>query len=441
MVGVYEFFDWLNNSLLALPSVILFFATSIILTYQTGFAQIRAFPRFLKLIYSGVKEQHSHKGETINPFHALFTAMATTIGMGNVVSPSLAIMVGGPGALFWLLFYMFFGSVTKYTEVAFALDTRQYLKDGFVMGGPIQYLKSVSKWLANWYGYIIVIVVMSWSGGQANTLANIMALEGYPHVLTGIFLAGFVLLAISGGAKRVGLIASKLVPIMFVLYVSFALMILLQNPAALMNAIRQVFQNAFTPAAAVGGFFGATVLQAIREGMFRGIFITEAGLGTSSIPHALADTKVPTDQAALAMGSILADACLSALSGLLVLITGIWSLGSFRSTLVYEVFKLHAPGFGQYILLLSVTLFVLTTVMGNSLNGMQSFGIIVKDNQKYMRLYLAATLGTIILGSLTPMKLLWDIMDTLLIMVAVPNMIGLIILSIKRPEVLRIKKG
>ncbi|EKD48797.1 MAG: Sodium/alanine symporter [uncultured bacterium] len=173
--------------------------------------------------------------------------------------------------------------------------------------------------------------------------------------------------------------------------------------------------------------------------MFRGIFITEAGLGTSSIPHSLADTKKPTDQAVLAMGSTIADAFLSALSGLLVLTTGIWSLGAFRSTLVYEVFKLQAPGIGQYVLLFSVTLFILTTVMGNSLNGMQSFGILVKDNTVLMNCYMAFTIVMIFAGALVPMKLLWEIMDTLVMFVAIPNLIGIILLSYKYPEALRLK--
>ncbi len=439
MIAIYSFFDWLNNQVLAFPSIILFFGVSIFLTFKTGFVQFRAFPRFLKLIFTGVKEAKQSKGKTINPFHALFAAMATTIGMGNVVSPSLAIMIGGPGALFWLIFYMFFGSVTKYTEVAFALDTRKYLEDGFVLGGPIQYLKSVGMWLSNWYGYLIIFVILSWSSGQANTLANIMALEGVPHWIVGLVLASFVVLALSGGAKRVGAFASRLVPIMFVLYVTFALSILLRNPAALLSAFRLMFYNAFNPAAAVGGFLGASVLRAVREGMFRGIFITESGLGTSSIAHSLADTKNPTDQATLAMGSVLADIFLSALSGLLVLVTGIWSLGAFRSTLIYEVFKLQAPGMGQYVLLFSVTLFVLTTVMGNTLNGMQSFGILVKDNRVMMNMYMAFTVCMIFSGALVPMKLLWDIIDTLVMFVAIPNLIGIVLLAYKKPEVLRLK--
>ncbi len=440
MITVYDFFDWLNNHVLDFPAVIFFFGVGIVLTIKTGFVQIRAWPRFFKLITQGVSgTKGEEKKETINPFHALFTAMATTIGMGNVVTPSLAIMIGGPGALFWLIFYMFFGAVTKYSEVTFALATRESLPDGFILGGPIQYLKSVSSFLSNWYGYLIIVVIVSWSGGQANTLANILALEGVPHWVVGLSLATFVLIVLAGGAKRVGDFASKLVPIMFVLYVIFSLSILVRNPLASYRAIKLVFSCAFTSSAAVGGFFGATMFRAIREGIFRGVFITEAGLGTSSIPHALADTKNPTDQGVLAMGSMLADAFLSCLSGLLVLITGIWSIGAFRSTLVYEVFKLNAPGIGQYILLLSVSLFVLTTVVGNSFNGVRCFGTLVKDNKMLVRFYMAFSVAFIFVGALIPMKLLWMIMDTLVMIVAIPNLVGLLILAFKKGELLKLR--
>ncbi len=439
MLSVNDFFSWLNNNVLDYPAVILFFGTSIILTFKTGFVQLRGWPRFFRLITKGVTESKDDKKGTLNPFHALFAAMATTMGMGNVVTPSLAIMVGGPGALFWLLFYMFFGSVTKYAEVSFALETRKVLPDGFIKGGPIQYLRSVNRFFANWYGYLIIIMLVSWSGAQANTLANIFAIEGVPHWIVGLALSLFVLVALSGGARRVGEISSKLVPIMFVLYVIFSLSILARNPGAMMMAIKQMFQAAFTPAAAVGGFFGASIFRAIREGLFRGIFICEAGIGTSAIPHALADTKIPSDQGVLAMGSVAADALLSLLSGLLVLMTGIWQIGTFRSTLLYEVFKLNAPGIGQYILLISVSLFVLTTAMGNSFNGVQCFGILVNDNKILMRAYMLFVVGFIFFGAMMPMRLLWTIMDTIVMLVAVPNLIGLLILAFRRGEVLKLR--
>lgn len=433
-----EFIYWLNNDILAFPSTLFFFGVSLILTIKTGVAQIRTLPRFIRLITQGVATKKDSAG-TISSFHALFTAMATTIGTGNVVSPSLAIMIGGPGALFWLVFYMLFSSVIKFAEVTFALETRKKLANGFIVGGPIQYLRSVNNFLAQWYGYLIIIVLISWSSAQSNTLANIMALEGVPHWIVGISLAVFTLIALSGGAQRIGDIASKLVPIMFVFYVVFALSILVQYPAELFNAIKQVLHHAFTPAAAVGGFLGSTLFQAMREGIFQGIFITESGMGTSSIPHALADTKNPTDQGILAMGSVLADTFLVLLSGFLVLITDIWTVGIFRSTLTYEVFKLNAPGIGQYVLLFSIILFVLTTVMGNSFNGMRCFGILTNDNKKLMQFYMAGTALLIFMGSLSPMRLLWSIIDTLIILAALPNLIGVLILSFKKADVLRIK--
>jgi AGCS family alanine or glycine:cation symporter len=230
-----------------------------------------------------------------------------------------------------------------------------------------------------------------------------------------------------------------MVPVMFVLYVIFALSILLRDPFALLDVIKQVFNHAFTPAAAAGGFMGATLFQAIREGIFQGIFITEAGMGTSSIPHALADTKNPTDQGILAMGSVLADAFLVMLSGVLVLITGMWNIGVFRSTLTYEVFKLNAPGIGQYVLLFSIVLFVLTTVMGNSFNGLRCFGILANDNKQLMRLYVLTTIAVIFIGSLSPMRLLWNIIDTLIILAALPNLIGILVLSFTRADVLRVR--
>lgn len=436
---IHDFFDRLNNDILAFPSMIFFFSVSLILTIKTRFVQIWAFPRFVRLITHGVATSKKDSTGTISSLHALFTAMATTIGMGNVVSPSLAIMIGGPGALFWLIFYMLFGSVTKFAEVSFALATRKRLPNGFILGGPIQYLRSVSNILANWYGYIIIIVLISWSSTQANTLANILALEGIPHWMVGAALALFTLVVLSGGAQRIGDLASKMVPIMFVLYVVFALSILLRYPSALVEAIKQVFHHAFTPSAAMGGFLGASLFQAMREGIFRGIFITEAGIGTSSIPHALADTKNPTDQGILAMGSVIADAFLALLSGLLALITGIWTVGIFRSTLTYEVFKINAPGIGQYVLLFSIILFVLTTVMGNSFNGLRCFGILTNDNKRLMRLYMVCTVIFIFIGSMSPMRLLWNIIDTLLILVALPNLMGILILSFKRSDVLIVK--
>lgn len=255
------FFNWLNNTILALPTTILFAVTAVFLTLKTGFIQIRAFPAFIKMLINGIEGSGNQKGvskneNTINPFHALFASMATTIGMGNVVGPSVAIIAGGPGALFWLLLYIFFGSVTKLTEVAYALATRSKSRDGQVSGGPIEYLKTVNPLLAKWYGCVIIFLFAIWSSLQSNTLANIAAQEGIPHAVIGFVLALFAYLALQGGARRVGALASGLVPLMFIMYVSFALFILCKDPYALMQAIKLIYTSVITPQAALGGLFG-----------------------------------------------------------------------------------------------------------------------------------------------------------------------------------------
>jgi AGCS family alanine or glycine:cation symporter len=237
----------------------------------------------------------------------------------------------------------------------------------------MEYLKVVSKPLALWYTSVIVLLFMSWSSVQSNTLAYIFAKEHVPHWVIGLFLALLVSIVLHGGAQRVAQVATKLVPIMFVLYISFAFLILVQNPLAIKDAFYLIMMNIFSPAAAKGAFLGASVMQAMRYGIYRGILITEAGVGTSSIPHAIADTKNPLDQAILAMCSTIADATLSFLSGLLVLVTGVWATGSWRTTLIYEVFVQYSPCFGRFVLLFAVFLFVITTIIGNSFNGVQSF--------------------------------------------------------------------
>ena len=284
----------------------------------------------------------------------------------------------------------------------------------------------------------MIFLFMSWSSLQANTLASVFSLEGVEPYYVGIVLACIMLFVISGGARRVGDVASALVPLMFVLYVLFSASILIINGGMIKQAIALVFSSAFTGAAAVGGFAGATILSAMREGIYRSIFITEAGLGTSSIPHAIADTKRPTDQGLLALFSMMSDALLVTLSGLIVLLTGVWHIGIFRSTLIYEAFKMHSPQLGKFVLLISITLFVVTTVIGNTFNGTQSFSALFRRSL-WLRWYIRFTALGIVAGALLPVQSMWNIMDVLLTLVAIPNIIGLLILSFTHASVLRIK--
>ncbi len=428
---------WVNETL-AIPSLVVFLGSGIILTLKTRFVQIRAFPRLVTLLKKGVKHHHEVKNEkTINPFQAVFAAMATTIGMGNIVGPSIAIMTGGPGALFWLIAYSFFGSVTKFTEVLFAVNMRTRLQDGTIIGGPTQYLKAVSGFLARWYAALTLFMFAGWSGMQANTLASIFSMESMPRVATGSALAIFTFIVLIGGIKRIGSLASKLVPLMFVLYVGFALSILLSDIPALFGAIALVFKSAFTYQAAAGGFLGATLLSAMRVGIHRNMHITEAGLGSSSIAHSMTDADKAPDQAILAMFSIICDTTIAFLSGLLVLATGVWlTTTTFSNTLMYEVFKNYSSGLGKWVLFTSITLFVVTTVIGNSFNASQSYASFFKE--RGMKWFYAFLCLIIFGGALMKVQLIWEMMDIIQVLVAIPHIIGLLILAFRYDKILRV---
>jgi AGCS family alanine or glycine:cation symporter len=421
------------------PFAILFFAVAVILTIKFGFLQFRVLPRFFQLISGGVKERHKRDASKISSFQALFTAMAGTIGMGNIVGPSVAIYFGGPGALFWLLLYIFFGSMTKLTEVVLGLHTRERLPDGHIVGGPMQYLKKVHPFLGYWYMSIVTFLFMVWSGVQSNTLGQIFAMDGIPSWTVGIGLALLVYLVVQGGIHRIGVVASKLVPLMFVLYVSFALLILFQDIPALCNAFWLIGTHIFKPAASIGAFTGASIMTAMKWGVYRSIHITEAGLGSSSIAHSMSDTNHPLDQGILAMVSMLADATLSMLSGLLVLVTGIWMQGIFRPTLVYEAFKMSSPLWGGIVLVISVSLFVITTVIGNTFNGMQAFASLTRD--RYINWYLGATLLIMVCGSIMEPRAAWSLTDIILTLAVIPNIIGVAILAFRNPGYFKLGKS
>lgn len=428
------------NYYLSYPALIIFLGTAIILTLKMRFIQFWAFPRFLRLIRSGITKQKTHtKAKTISSVRALFSAMATTIGMGNIVGPSIAISLGGPGALFWLLVYIFFGSVTKFAEATFSVYSRTITKSGDIIGGPTQYLKMISPRLAAWYGILTLFLFTGWSGLQVNTLASIWAQEGIPHWFTGVLAATILLVVVLGGVQRIGFVASRIVPLKFLLYVAFALLILAQNPPAIIEAIKLVFASIITPAAAAGGFAGATIFATLREGIYKSIFITESGIGTSSIAHALADVEHPTDQGILAMYAGIADMFLCILSGLLTLVTGVWTSGKLNNTLTYEAFKMHAPIMGKYVLVISILLFVVTALIGNTYNGSQSFAATVK--YKFVTWYYFVAAFVAFLGALANVPLLWQIMDVILTIVAIPNLIGVLLLAYYYPHILDVTKN
>jgi alanine or glycine:cation symporter, AGCS family len=432
------FFEWLNGNVLATPATILFLSSGLFVSLYLNLPQVRLVRRFTHIILRGfAHRQHYDKygnPSTISPFHALFTAMGTAIGTGSIVAPSVAIMTGGPGALFWLVFYLILGAAIRFVEVSLALHTRKKLPDGCIIGGPMQYLSTIHPFWSQSYGIAMLVLFCGWQMVQANNLANIFATEGIQYWVTGLVLALLGLIVLAGGAVRVGLVASRLVPLMFFCYVTFALFIIWQQRDRLAQVLLTIFSQAFSLSPLCSGVAGIGMLSAMKAGIYRGIFISEAGLGTASIPQAIADTKQPTDQGTLALYSIIADIALSTLSGLLVLVSGVWQHGALRSTMIYEIFKTHVPGFGQGILLLSISLFVFTTIIGNGFNGLQLFATFTRD--RFRVFYIIATGLTVFIGALVPMPFAWAVMDTILACAVIPHLIGLLILMMKHKTML-----
>jgi AGCS family alanine or glycine:cation symporter len=250
-------------------------------------------------------------------------------------------------------------------------------------------------------------------------------------------MALFIFYMLLGGAQRIADFASALVPTMCTLYLVASSVILLANFQAFIVAVQSIFIHAFTPTAALGGFAGSTVFMAAREGIFKGVFVTEAGMGTSSIPHAMAQTDSPKNQGILAMYSMLVDTFFCTLSGLVALVTGVWKSGVISNALIFDAFSLSFPNIGPVVLLISITLFVLTTALGNSFNGSKSFSTFT--NGKYITWYYLFACIMIFLGAITKTSTLWNGIEGVLVpLIAIPNLLGITYLIIKYKKELKL---
>ncbi len=441
------------NSYFKGPSVIIFLLVSIILTFKTGFLQIRGFTKFLRLILNKPEKDQdkiefkhniekdaidtSQNNKKISSLKALFTAMATTIGVGNIIGPSMAIKLGGPGALFWLIAYIFLSSATKFVEVTFSVYSRKISKNGDIIGGPSQYLNMVSPIFSYLYAALTMILFTIWSGVQVNTISCIASCEGVSPIVTGIIVVFILLFAVFGGINRVGIILSKLVPFIFTFYVSFALYVIFKNISMLPESLKLILDCAFSTKALCGGTAGITILTAIKEGIYKSIFITEAGLGTGSIAHSFADVKKPTDQGILAMFSSIANIVLCSLSGLITIITGLHKEPNLSSEIIYKAFKLNCPIYGiQYFLLLSISLFAVSSLIGDAFNGGQNFAALF--GYKRIKLYFILTSIIAFVGSIIQTPFIWNLMDLVTSVVAVFHLAGLLFLAFRYFNIIKI---
>ncbi len=429
------------DSLLFVSAIIILIA-SIVLSVKTRFVQLRMLPYMIKSLFSGLTNKSNQNGDmhTILPHKALFTAMSTTLGISTMISPVIAIQLGGPGALIGYLLTTLLGSAATYTEVNFAVAHRKKLASGKFMGGPMQYLEDMlSPKMAKWYAFFCLLLMAAWSGAQSNQLAAILASDrlgsfSIPLPITGLLLATLVITILIGGIKRVAEFSSKIVPVMFGIYISAVCWILFSNIEKIPDLISLVVQSALSPYQLATGSVVGGLTSALRWGTFKGIHSNEAALGTQTIPNSMAMAD-PVQQGVLAMASTYTAGIVAILSGFTALISNTWQdphLG-LGINMVAATFEIYFANIGFPIILICALLFGIGTALGNSYNGGHCFEYLTKN--RYSTLYFILSAVIIFIGAISDVSLFWGWSDVVLALVAAPHACALVLISYKKSRI------
>ncbi len=396
-----------------------------------------------RMLWKGRTPDEGSEGQ-ITPFNALSTALAATIGTGNIAGVATAIYLGGPGAVFWMWMTALVGMATKYGEAVLAVKYREVDELGNYVGGPMYYIKNGLGENWKWLGFLFAFFGMFAAFGIGNAIqANSVAQAANDHFsvplwATAIVLAVLTFLVIIGGIKRLGEVAGKLVPLMAVLYIIGSLIIIFIHIGQLPAAVGLIFTKAFSFEAVEGGAYGALIWAAIRFGVARGIFSNEAGLGTAPIAHAAAQTSDPVRQGTIGMlGTFIDTIIVCSMTALVIIMTGALDSGHTGASLSTEAYNTGLPGFGRFVVVFGILIFAYTTLLSWSYYGERCaeyvFG--VKVIQPYRYLWIAM----IFVGALGKeyLELLWLIADGLNGLMAIPNLIALLLLS---PVIFKITK-
>ena len=430
-----DFFTTIDDFVWGPPLLVLLVGTGVYLTIRLGLLQVLRLPKAFKLIFA------EDKGEgDISSFAALATALAATVGTGNIVGVATAIKTGGPGALFWMWIAAFFGMATKYSEGLLAIKFRTLDDQGNVSGGPMYYIthgfsgkwQTIAKPLAYFFAFAGVLV--AWLGigtfSQVNSItASLQNSFDWSPKIVSILLALITAAIIFGGIQSISKVSEKVVPFMAGLYILAALVVIFTNFNQLLPVLETVFQSAFTGKAAVGGFAGATVMVAMRLGIARGVFSNESGLGSAPIAAAAAKTEEPVEQGLISMtGTFIDTIIICTLTGLAILVTGQWSGNLEGAPMTQAAFSSVFGTFGEIALTLSLVLFAFTTILGWSYYGERCFEFIFKST-KFLPLYRLIFVVMVALGGYLTLDVVWKIADIVNGLMALPNLIALLVLS------------
>lgn len=422
------FFSALSGIVWGVPVLALLVGTGVILTVRLKGLQVHKLGYALGLMFSN----HDDEPGDITHFQALMTALAATIGTGNIIGVATAIYWGGPGALFWMWLAAFFGMATKYGEGILAVKYRVQDEHGEMNGGPMYYLELglKQKWLGVAFAVFACIAALGTGNMiQANAIAGNLNALGIDPIWSGMVCCIATAAVILGGVKRIGKITSLIVPVMAFVYVAGCIVILFRFSSEIPGAFGMIFDGAFNGTAASGGFAGAAVMLAIRKGISRGVFSNEAGLGTAPIAAAAAKTKEPVEQALVSMtGTFIDTICVCTMTGLVLIVTGVWNSGGDVVTMTGNAFSLGIPGgWGGFIVSFGLIFFAYSTILGWGYYGEKCFEYLfgIKAVLPYRILWILL----VPVGAVAKLDLLWNASDCFNGMMIIPNLIGLIGLS------------
>jgi AGCS family alanine or glycine:cation symporter len=421
--------SWLNGLVWGVPMLVLLMGTGVLLLFVTGGVQFRHIGTALGEVLGKLRGRQAGVG-TVTPFQAVATALASTVGVGNIAGVATAITLGGPGALFWLWVSGLLGMGTKYAEIVIAMHYRERDANGIMRGGAMYTLKARGL---GWLGIVFALLTSLAAFGignmvQANSVAqSLNTTFGVSTTVVGIVLVVISAAVILGGIKRIARFAEILVPFMAIFYLVGGIVLLVMHADRIPGVFGLVFDGAFNGTAAAGGFAGATIMMAMRYGVARGLFSNEAGLGSAPMVHAAAETNHPVRQGLYGIFEVFVDTILiCTTTGLVVLVSGNWQSGTTGAALSVQAFSSGLPGtWGGIIVTTGLVLFAFSTLIGWSYYG--ETGAVYLLGSRAAVPYRLLWLVFIYLGAVGSLQLVWSVADTLNGLMAIPNLVSVLI--------------
>ena len=436
----------INNFIWGVPAMICIIGVGLYLSFRTRFLQIRKFPYAMKVTFGRMFKKKEAGDGALTPFQAVCTALAATVGTGNVAGVAGAIAIGGPGAIFWMWISALLGMCTKFAEVTLAVHFREKNKDGDYVGGPMYYIKNGLKKHWHWLAYLfsafgVLTVFGTGNATQVNTITTAIdsALFNYNvisedqvstlNLIIGIVLAILIALILLGGIKRIGQVTEKLVPFMAVMYIVLAIGVVLLNVKNVPSVFASIFEGAFNPASVTGGVVGSFFMS-MKKGVSRGIFSNEAGLGTGSIAHACADTRKPVKQGFFGIFEVFVDTIvICTLTALVILCSGV-PVGYGQAAgaeLTISGFTATYGGWVSIFTAVAMCCFAFSTIIGWGLYGARCIEFLfgTRVNKPFMLVYSLVA----IVGATMNLGLLWSIAETFNGLMVIPNLIAVFLLS------------